>query len=292
MKRSSIALSLLLTSACAGSSVQGPTSSQSPTIATHPEPTLTKRDKAIALLRSLETGAQEPVAYINSNKYIQHNLAVADGLDGFGALLANKPPSGFKAKVVRAFEEGEFVFTHTEYDFFGPKIGFDLFRFEDGLIVEHWDNLIESQPVNPSGRTQTDGVTDISDIEKTDANKELVHGFVTDVLMNGQADKLAQYINPEKYYQHNPAIADGLDGLGQALKYFADKGLVLEYSKVHRILGEGNFVLTISEGKFGQGEHVAYYDLFRVEDSLIVEHWDVIEPIPAQSEWKNQNGKF
>lgn len=40
------------------------------------------------------------------------------------------------------------------------------------------------------------------------------------------------------------------------------------------------------------GEHVAYYDLFRLEDGLIVEHWDVIENIPAEDDWMNDNGKF
>ena len=57
------------------------------------------------------------------------------------------------------------------------------------------------------------------------------------------------------------------------------------------MLGEGNFVLTASEGQF-MGDHVAFYDLFRIEDSKIVEHWDAIETIPPQSEWKNDNGKL
>ncbi len=100
------------------------------------------------------------------------------------------------------------------------------------------------------------------------------------------------YINPNKYLQHNSAVADGLDGLGEALQYFAENGLVMEYDKVHMVLGQGNFVLTVSEGKFGAGDHVAYYDLFRLEEGQIVEHWDIIETIPARSEWKNENGKF
>ena len=103
---------------------------------------------------------------------------------------------------------------------------------------------------------------------------------------------LDRFINPENYRQHNPAIADGLDGLGAALEYFAENGLVMEYDKVHKVLGQGDFVLTMSEGKFGHGAHAAFYDLFRVEGGLIVEHWDVIETIPPRSEWKNTNGKF
>lgn len=252
----------------------------------------TNTDKAIALLNSFNTGDTAPIAYINPDKYIQHNLDVADGLAGFGAVMQNAPPQGFSANVKRAFADGDYVVLHTEYDFFGPKAGFDVFRFEDGLIVEHWDNLTDVTPPNPSGRTQFDGATQITDLEKTEQNKETVKGFITDVLMNGRSEKTTDYINPEKYLQHNSAVADGLDGLGAALKYFAENGLVMEYSKVHKVLGQGNFVLAMSEGKFGAGEHVAYYDLFRLEDDKIVEHWDVIQPIPAQSEWKNTNGKF
>ena len=49
----------------------------------------------MALLESLETGDQTPVSYINADKYIQHNLAVADGLKGFGEILQNAPEGGF-----------------------------------------------------------------------------------------------------------------------------------------------------------------------------------------------------
>jgi len=256
--------------------------------------TLSNKDKAVALLNSFNTGDQTPVSYINPNKYIQHNLSVADGLEGFGEIMKIMPPEGFKANIIRAFEDGDYVFIHTEYDFFGPKAAFDVFRFEDGLIVEHWDNLSEVTPPNPSGRTQFDGQTALEDADKTAENKQLVESFVKDVLQNSKADKLTTYINPNKYIQHNSAVADGLDGLGAALQYFAENGLVMEYDKVHKVLGEGNFVLTMSEGKFGAngGDHVAFYDLFRVEDGQIVEHWDVIQPIPAESEWKNTNGKF
>jgi len=253
---------------------------------------LTNKEKAVALIESLETGAHEPAGYINPNKYIQHNLGVGDGMAGFAEVLKNAPEGGFKAKVIRAFQDGDYVFLHSEYDFFGPKAGFDVFRFENGLIVEHWDNLAEITPPNPSGRTQLDGTTDITDKDKTAANKKVVESFVNEVLLEGKMDNLTTLVNPTNYKQHNSAVADGLDGLGAALKYFAENGLVMEYNKTHKILAEGNFVLTMSEGKFGKGDHVAYYDLFRLENGQIVEHWDIIQNIPAESEWKNSNGKF
>lgn len=253
---------------------------------------LTNKDKAVALLNSFNTGAQEPISYINPNKYIQHNLAIGDGLAGFGAVMQNAPEGGFKADVKRSFQDGDYVITHTKYDFFGPKAGFDVFRFENGLIVEHWDNMTEVTPPNPSGRTQFDGATQVTDLDKTDANKEVVRKLMNEVFLNGNNENLTTYINPEKYLQHNSAVADGLDGLGAALKYFAENGLVMEYHKIHKILGQGNFVLVMSEGKFGKGDHVAYFDLFRLENNQVVEHWDVIQTIPPKSEWKNDNGKF
>lgn len=253
---------------------------------------LSNKDKVVALLNSFNTGDQTPISYINSEKYIQHNLMVGDGLAGFGAVMQHAPEGGFKSNIIRSFQDGNFVFTHTEYDFFGPKAGFDVFRFEDGKIVEHWDNLIEIQAPNPSGRTQFDGTTEIVDLDKTEANKKTVTEFVEKVIINHEMDKLTTYINPEKYLQHNPGIADGLEGFGAAMKYFAENGLVLEFTKIHKVLGQGNFVLVISEGKFGKGDHSAFYDLFRLENGLIVEHWDVIETILPEADHKNTNGKF
>jgi len=252
---------------------------------------LSNKDKVAALLTSIETGDPAPAGYINPNKYIQHNLMVGDGLAGFGEVLQQLPEGSAKAKVVRVFQDGEYVFAHTEYNFFGPKIGFDIFRFEDDLIVEHWDNLQEIASETASGRSQIDGPTESSDLDKTEANKDLVRGFMSDILMGGNPDKITEYVSTETYIQHNPAVADGLTALGQALQAMAEAGTPMTYTKNHKLLGEGNFVLTVSEGQF-LGKHVAFYDLFRIENDKIVEHWDTVEEIPDQPEWKNKNGKF
>ena len=255
---------------------------------------LSNKEKSAALLESIENGSKEPIAYINPNKYVQHNLDVADGLKGFGAVLANPPTGGFKAKVLRSFQDGDYTFSHTKYDFFGPKAGFDIFRYEAGKIVEHWDNLTPITAPNPSNRTQFDGATEITDLDKTEANKKVVKDMIDIVLIQGKGDQVANYISATKYYQHNSSVADGLDGFGAAMKSFAENNMVMIYKKNHMVLGEGNFVLAVSEGNFGNspGDHVAYYDLFRLENGKIVEHWDVIQTIPAKDDWKNSNGKF
>lgn len=253
--------------------------------------TLSNKEKAVALLESLETGDQKAVSYINPTKYIQHNLAVADGLEGFGAIMQHKPEGGFKANIVRAYEDGDFVFTHTIYDFFGPKIGFDIFRFENGLIVEHWDNLSAITPANPSGHTQTDGPITATDLDKTTQNKALVKDFVATILMKGEFDKLPNYFDGDNYVQHNSAIGDGVSGLGAALEAMAKQGITMKYDTNHLVVGEGNFVLAVSEGSFAE-QPTSFYDLFRIENGKIAEHWDILETIMPEAERKNTNGKF
>src|SRR5437867_12172906 len=149
------------------------------------------KQQVIELLKSFETGDSKPIAYINPNKYVQHNLAVGDGLAGLRALLQVIPKGSTKVNTVRTFQDGNFVFAHTDYNFFGPKVGFDIFRFEDGKIVEHWDNLQTIVGPNPSGHTMLDGPAQTTDLDKTEANKILVRNFVDDILVNGRMEKLA-----------------------------------------------------------------------------------------------------
>jgi len=255
------------------------------------EKELSNKEKSVALLKSIETGEKEPIAYINPNKYIQHNLGIADGLAGFGAALSQLPEGSARVNTVRAFEDGDYVFTHTDYNFFGEKAGFDIFRFENGLIVEHWDNLAVKTPANPSGRTQLDGPTKITDLEKTSDNKEFVKKFVNDILVEGKMETMGSFFDGDNYIQHNSQIADQLSGLGKALQAMAEQGIFMKYNKIHMVLGEGNFVLTVSEGTLG-GEEKSFYDLFRVENGKFAEHWDIIETIPAKEMWQNNNGKF
>ena len=243
------------------------------------------------LLKSFETGDRRPLANINSQKYIQHNLRVADGLAGFRARLEALPKGAAQVNTVRVFQDGDFVFAHTEYNIGGPRVGFDIFRFEDGKIVEHWDNLEQTatEP-SPSGHTMTDGPTIVSELDKTEFNKALMQTYMDD-LLNGRGDKFPGYFDGNNYIQHNARVADGLTGLVTGLRALAEQSLAVKYDRVQKVLGEGNFVLVVSEGTFG-GRSTSYYDLYRIQDGKIAEHWDALEPIPPRSDWKNANGKF
>lgn len=250
-----------------------------------------RKQQVLELLKSIETGDPRPLAYINPDKYIQHNLGAPDGLAGLKSLLQSLPKGTAKVNTVRVYQDGDFVFAHTEYDFFGPKTGFDVFRFENGRIVEHWDNLQETAAKpGPSGHTMTDGPTVATDLDKTAANKALMQAYMDD-LLQGRRDTFTSYFKGNSYIQHSPLVADNLTGLFAGLQALAKEGKTVKYTKVHKVLAEGNFVLVMAEGSFG-GVPSAYYDFYRLEDGKIAEHWDTIEAIPPQAQWKNANGKF
>ena len=115
--------------------------------------------------------------------------------------------------------------------------------------------------------------------------------MINDIFLGANPDKITEYISTEQYDQHNPGVKDGLAGLGEALAALAEAGMPMVYEKNHIILGEGNFVLSVSEGIF-MNENVAFYDIFRVENGKVVEHWDTVEKIIPEDDAQNSNGKF
>ena len=253
--------------------------------------TETRKDQIRALLKSLETGDLRPVAVVNEAKYIQHNPQTHEGSEGLAALFQRLSRTSPRVNVVRAYEDGDFVFAHTEYDFASRKIGFEVFRFEEGQAVEHWDNIQERHGPNPSGRTMVDGPTVAIDLELTESNRALVRSFVEAVLVDGQLDRLSEFVDEHNYAEHNPRQGDGAANLRFALETSDECGRRIDYHRVHRVLAEGSFVLCVGEGNYG-GEHTAFYDLFRLANGKLVEHWDTTEKIAPRSEWKNDNGKF
>ena len=257
---------------------------------------MTNIEKAKALINTFSTGDTKVARELLADGYIQHNLAYGTGADAFVGSVEYLGSAPIKTTVntIRAFEDGDKVFMQTIYNFAGTgeQVAFDIFRFDsNGKIVEHWDNLATKAAPNPSGHTQVDGHNKLEDLDKTEANRELVKNFLHDVLQNKAPEKTTSYFDGDKYIQHNIGIAGGLSGLGAALEELGKKGIQMIYDKTHQILANGNYVLAVSEGTLG-GVHTSYYDLWRIKDGKIAEHWDVMETIAGKDTWKNQNGKF
>ena len=256
---------------------------------------MTNKEKALALIGTFVSGDTAKAKELLATGYIQHNLAFGTGADAFVAAVEGLAQAPVKTTVnnIRAFEDGDKVFLQTVYNFAGAgeQVGFDVFRFDaDGKIAEHWDNLADKVAPNPSGHTQIDGTLEKKDVDKEET-RNVVAGFVGDVLRGENPDKLTSYYDGDKYIQHNTSIADGLSGLGAALEAMAKQGISMVYNKTHMVLADGDYALACSEGTFG-GVPTTYYDLFRVENGFIAEHWDVMETLADKSTWANENGKF
>lgn len=244
-----------------------------------------------ALFRNFD---EQAMRAFYTQDYIQHNPKVPTGLDPIMGMLPVLKAAKLDYTLHRIIEEGDLVLTHTSYhnaEIFGAKevVAFDIWRVENGKIAEHWDAIMPKFEESASGRTQADGATKITDLAKTEANKKLVKSFATEVLVNGNMDKMGTYFKGNTYDQHNPFIVDGWKGLKSEMEAMAAKNNALEWHKIHRVIGEGNFVLVQTEGEWS-GKPQAIYDLFRVSDGFIVEHWDVIQEIPDQA--ANTNGMF
>ncbi|OPY97613.1 polyketide cyclase [Bradyrhizobium sacchari] len=97
--------------------------------------------------------ADAAIAYIG-NRYVQHNPNAPDGPDGFRkfiGFLREKLPNAH-SEIKRSFVDGDYVILHVhsvrEPGTRGRAI-VDIFKLEDGKIVEHWD-VVQDIPENPA----------------------------------------------------------------------------------------------------------------------------------------------
>ena len=232
-----------------------------------------RKQRVYDLLKGIETGDPASVAVVNEDKYIQHNPQTQEGGEGLAKLFARLSKTNPKVEIVRLFEDGDYVFGHTIYDFASVRIGFEVFRYEGEQVVEHWDNI------QPRFDHMVEGATELTDLDCTEQNRALIKRFINEVFITKQFENAGSFVNSEGFVEHSP-----LTGL-------IDKAKSFDYQNNHRVLAEGNFVLTVNEG-FKGDTHTSFYDLFRIESGRIVEHWDTTEKVPPRNEWKNENGKF
>jgi predicted SnoaL-like aldol condensation-catalyzing enzyme len=226
--------------------------------------------------------------------FVQHDPNMAGGLSGVRAFvseLAESPAADIT--IFRTLVDGDRVLLHSRYEGLkqtpAPLIAFDLFRFQDGKIVEHWGGQqAEASARNLSGHTQVDGPTAVEDRDKTEVNRTLVQSYRHVVTVQQHYDRISEFL-ADNYIQHAAGVGDGIERLKARFAAIVKPG-ALPTLVPRFYLADGNFVLSVVEAR--TDPPTANFDLFRVVGTKIGEHWEVLSPIPARDQWKNSNGPF
>jgi len=115
--------------------------------------------------------------------------------------------------------------------------------------------------------------------------------FSSDIPFEQKQRDIVAYIDPKKYIQHSPTLDNGLDALLALVKTF-DRDFPGYSVSVERVIAEGDLTVAHCHYKFGATDKYgkAIVEIFRFENGLMVEHWDVIQDVPATD--ANGNGMF
>ena len=110
--------------------------------------------KALTVLQGIGGGDPDlATRYIHPQRYLEHSPRCADGIDGLRESVRRASQEDHCLKVVRSFQDGDHVFAQSNGLILGRGVFFDVFRFEHGLIVEHWGFSAPAAPPNESGHT-------------------------------------------------------------------------------------------------------------------------------------------
>ncbi|MCX3060313.1 nuclear transport factor 2 family protein [Streptomyces beihaiensis] len=208
--------------------------------------------------------------------FVQHSPMCADGRDGLRELTEKAKSVGARYDLLRSIGEGDMVLLHARVTGLAPVplILFNLYRFADGRVAEHWEAVAPETGPTACGHDMGDGPSEITDRDRTAANKDTIRRLVQDVLIDGEPAALDEFFDGDHLIRHAPSAADGTASLRESLAS-------VQYLTLHRTVAEGNFVFAQSEGVRDGRPHV-FADLFRLADGKVVEHWDVRTEIPEQ----------
>jgi predicted SnoaL-like aldol condensation-catalyzing enzyme len=128
-----------------------------------------------------------------------------------------------------------------------------------------------------------------ADSDRQAANKKTVVAFYEAAINQKDFAAASQFIGP-RYTQHNPNAADGPEGFKRFIEFLREK-FPNAHSEIKKVFADGDYVILHVHAVREPGTRGnAIVDIFKLENGKIVEHWDVVQPIPDQS--ANNNGMF
>ena len=128
-----------------------------------------------------------------------------------------------------------------------------------------------------------------ADERQMEENKKIVAAFYDAAVNQKDFEKASQYLGA-RYTQHNPLAADGREGFKGFITFLKDK-FPNNRSEIKRIFADGDYVIVhVHAVREPSTRGNAIVDIFKLENGKVVEHWDVIQPIPEKA--ANDNGMF
>ena len=112
----------------------------------------------------------------------------------------------------------------------------------------------------------------------TERNKTIVRDFYTTVLIGRNVDAAPRFLRPD-YIQHNTQVPTGLKGFMDTFRERFAQKLPSDYKReLLNVIGDNDMVVVYVRqtwtGKDGQHHQALGFDMFRVQDGMIAEHWD------------------
>ena len=112
----------------------------------------------------------------------------------------------------------------------------------------------------------------------TARNKALVRDFYTTVLIGRDVDAAPRFMRAD-YIQHNPQVPTGLKGFMDTFRERFAQKLPPDYKReLLNVIGDNDMVVVYVRqswtGRDGQHHQALGFDMFRVQDGMIAEHWD------------------
>ncbi|AKD58522.1 hypothetical protein SD10_13875 [Spirosoma radiotolerans] len=210
-----------------------------------------------------------------SDTYIQHSSALKPGkagvLEALNLMKQMPKPTATATPFMRLIAEDDYVVTNLRFDWGGrQKVVVDLFRFENNQVAEHWDAVQEQPETTANGNAMMDGDLPSEDTALTATNKKIAVEFYQRIFIDRQVQDLPEFV-ADDLIQHNPEIANGLEGLHAYLRQPSDTKSTLT---IHRTISEGNFVVIQAEGKRAANP-IMVYEIFRLDQRKVVEQWTV-----------------
>ena len=140
-----------------------------------------------------------------------------------------------------------------------------MFKELAGTVVAILIMTISIQPVS-------------ADDPLSSRNKEVVRNFYTIVLIGRDVDAAPKFLRPD-YIQHNPQVPTGLKGFMDTFRDRFSQKLPPDYKReLLNVIGENDMVVVYTRqawtDKDGQHHQALGFDMFRVQDGMIAEHWD------------------